>query len=155
MTSLDRLLEQTRSWRMVLDGSGVEKVREMTSRLLDSVRRVAAHLAKLLMVLRLSLIWILLWFNLHYVVPDEWLSNFLVKMISFLFQGCDGDMVSLIEESGDKLENCLSILVKQVSKLVVSSPVEVTEDDLSEELEVSLDSKIEFGYLVCYFCRCR
>ena len=50
MTSLDRLLEQTRSWRMVLDASGVEKVREMTSRLLDSVRRVAAHLAKLLMV---------------------------------------------------------------------------------------------------------
>ena len=49
-TSLDRLLEQTRSWRMVLDAAGVEKVREMTSRLLDSVRRVAAHLAKLLMV---------------------------------------------------------------------------------------------------------
>ena len=55
-TSLDRLLEQTRSWRMVLDASGVEKVREMTSRLLDSVRRVAAHLAKLLMVLLLTLI---------------------------------------------------------------------------------------------------
>ncbi len=45
--------------------------------------------------------------------------------------------MSLIEESGDKLENCLSILVKQVSKLVVASPVEVTEDNLSEELEVN------------------
>ena len=56
--------------------------------------------------------------------------------------------MSLIEESGDKLENCLSILVKQVSKLVVSSPVEVIEDDLSEELEVRLGSKIEFGCLV-------
>ena len=53
-------------------------------------------------------------------------------------------MVSLIEESGDKLENCLSILVKQVSKLVVSSPLEVTEDNLSEELEVSVDLKF-FG----------
>ena len=56
--------------------------------------------------------------------------------------------MSLIEESGDKLENCLSILVKQVSKLVVSSPVEVIEDDLSEELEVRLGSKVEFGCLV-------
>ena len=45
--------------------------------------------------------------------------------------------MSLIEESGDKLENCLSILVKQVSKLVVMSPVEMDEDSLSEELEVS------------------
>ena len=45
--------------------------------------------------------------------------------------------MSLIEESGDKLENCLSILVKQVSKLVVTSPVEVVEDNLTEELEVS------------------
>ncbi|XP_028407643.1 kinesin-like protein KIF14 [Dendronephthya gigantea] len=99
MTSLERLLEQTQSWRTVLDASGVEKVREMTSRLLDSVRRVAAHLAKLLM-------------------------------------GCDGDMVSLIEESGDKLENCLCILVKQVAKLVVMSPVEFSEDNLAEELEI-------------------
>lgn len=46
-------------------------------------------------------------------------------------------MVSLIEESGDKLENCLCILVKQVAKLVVMSPVELSEDNLSEELEVS------------------
>ena len=54
--------------------------------------------------------------------------------------------MSLIEESGDKLENCLSILVKQVSKLVVASPVEVTEDNLSEELEVNQiqNSKIKF-----------
>ena len=54
--------------------------------------------------------------------------------------------MSLIEESGDKLENCLSILVKQVSKLVVTSPVEVTEDNLSEELEVNQiqNSKIKF-----------
>ena len=50
MTSLERLLEQTRSWRMVLDAGGTEKIREMTIKLLDSVRRVAAHLAKLLMV---------------------------------------------------------------------------------------------------------
>lgn len=54
MMSLDRLLEQTRSWRVVLDASGVDKVREMTSRLLDSVRRVAAHVAKLFMVSKFS-----------------------------------------------------------------------------------------------------
>ena len=35
---------------MVLDAGGTEKIREMTIKLLDSVRRVAAHLAKLLMV---------------------------------------------------------------------------------------------------------
>ena len=62
--------------------------------------------------------------------------------------------MSLIEESGDKLENCLSILVKQVSKLVVASPVEVTEDNLSEELEVNqiqnskIKSKVSFGLVL-------
>lgn len=57
-------------------------------------------------------------------------------------------MVSLIEESGDKLENCLSILVKQVAKLVVTSPVEVTEDNLAEELEVSDIQSQKHGSMV-------
>lgn len=99
MTSLDLLLEQARSWRMVLDDTGSEKTREMTSRLLDSVRRAAANLAKLLM-------------------------------------GCDGDMVSLIEESADKVEYSLSILAKQVAKLAVASSLDFSEDALSHELEI-------------------
>lgn len=45
-------------------------------------------------------------------------------------------MVSLIEESGDKVENSLSILIKQVAKLAVTSSVELKEDFLSDELHV-------------------
>lgn len=50
VTSLDRLLEQSRSWKIQLDVGGSEKLGDMASRLLDSVRRVAAHLSKFLMV---------------------------------------------------------------------------------------------------------
>ena len=56
--------------------------------------------------------------------------------IHCLWQGCDGDMVSLIEETEDKVELSLSILVKQVAKLAVASTVDLTEEVLADELEV-------------------
>lgn len=47
-------------------------------------------------------------------------------------------MVSLLEESEEKIKASLAVLVKQVSKLVVISPDRLVEDNLFEEFEVFL-----------------